>query len=76
MPGAGAAAFAAAAAPDQVTSLVLVSTFASKPKLNPLLRAAQGLVLRSPLLWGVYFRSLFTTARPDDLDTYVRRVRT
>jgi len=73
--GAGAVAFAAAAAPERVTSLVLISTFASPPRLNPFLRAAQGLVLRSPLLWSFYFRSLFATVRPDDHDTYVRDLR-
>jgi pimeloyl-ACP methyl ester carboxylesterase len=73
--GAGAAAFAAAMAPQEVSSLILISTFASAPKLNPLLRAAQGLVMRSPRLWSMYFRSLFTTVKPADLDAYLADMR-
>jgi len=73
--GAGAAAFAAAAAPDQISGLILISTFASAPKLNPLMRVAQAVVTRSPRLWGMYFRSLFISAKPDDLDQYVQHLR-
>jgi pimeloyl-ACP methyl ester carboxylesterase len=72
--GAGAAAFAAAAT-DQISSLILISTFPEPPRLNPFLRAAQGLVLRSPRLWGIYFRSLFVTEKPSDLDVYIRNLR-
>jgi pimeloyl-ACP methyl ester carboxylesterase len=73
--GAGAVAFAAAMAPQEVSSLVLISTFASRPKLNPLLRAVQGTVLRSPRLWSSYFRSLFKAVKPADLGAYTANMR-
>jgi pimeloyl-ACP methyl ester carboxylesterase len=73
--GAGIAAFAAAAVPQQVSSLVLISTFATKAKLNPLLAAAQGLVLRSPALWAMYFGSLFKAGRPVDQPAYLKMLR-
>ncbi|MDQ1646535.1 MAG: hypothetical protein QOJ50_2719 [Cryptosporangiaceae bacterium] len=73
--GAGSAAFLAATEPGLVTGLVLISAFASEPTPNPVMAAAQYLVLRSPLLWGLYFRSLFTTRKPADLGDYVSRMR-
>jgi pimeloyl-ACP methyl ester carboxylesterase len=71
-----AATWAAADSPVDVTGLVLISPFVDDPKLSLVLRAAQGLVTHSPLLWGMYYRSLFPTVKPADLDDHLRHLRT
>ncbi|MFB9850798.1 alpha/beta fold hydrolase [Micromonospora andamanensis] len=67
-----AVVFAATDAPDLVNGIVLVGAFVGQPKLNPFMRLAQHLVLRSPRLFGLFHRTLFPVHRPAD-DAEFRR---
>ncbi|MBX7265092.1 alpha/beta fold hydrolase [Micromonospora sp. Llam7] len=71
---AAAVVFAAADAPELVRGIVLVGAFVAQPRLNPFLRLAQGAVLRSPRLFGMFHRTLFPVHRPDDDAEYRRRL--
>lgn len=73
--GAGSAIFTAEAMPDLVTGLVLISSFPAPVCLNPFMKVASQLVLHSPLLWTMYYRSLFPTTRPADFKQYTRALR-
>jgi pimeloyl-ACP methyl ester carboxylesterase len=64
--GAAAITFAAAAAPDQVTGLVLIGATATPPRLTPLQRLGLWAAQYSPRLWIAYYRSLFKAGRPAD----------
>ncbi|NYI06217.1 alpha/beta fold hydrolase [Allostreptomyces psammosilenae] len=66
----GAAVFAAAEAPEEVLSTVLIGPFATQPELNPLLELAVRLVVRSATLWGAFYTSLYPGTRPDDFAAY------
>ena len=70
------ALFAATERPDAVTATVLIAPWARSPSLNPLLRIAQGAVVRVPALWAMFYRSLYPGARPADFDGYVSVLRT
>ncbi|GAA4570058.1 alpha/beta fold hydrolase [Planotetraspora kaengkrachanensis] len=70
-----AVTWAAADSPGDVAGAVLISPFVRDAQLNFFMRAAQGLVLRSPRLWGVYYRTLFPNTKPADLGDHVRRLR-
>ncbi|SCL67789.1 Pimeloyl-ACP methyl ester carboxylesterase [Micromonospora chersina] len=67
---AAAVVFAAADAPALVNGIVQVSPFVTPPNPNPVLRAAQALVLRSPRLFGMFHRTLFPCGRPADDAAY------
>ncbi|MFI2646722.1 alpha/beta fold hydrolase [Micromonospora fulviviridis] len=67
---AAAVVFAAADAPALVNGIVQVSPFVAPPKPNPVLRAAQAVVLRSPRLFGMFHRTLFPCGRPADDAAY------
>ncbi|MEV4200323.1 alpha/beta fold hydrolase [Micromonospora globbae] len=69
---AAAVTFAAADAPAQVAGIVLVGAFVNPPRMNPFMRAAVALVLRSPRLFGMFHRTLFPVTRPAD-DAAFRR---
>jgi pimeloyl-ACP methyl ester carboxylesterase len=70
------AIWAAAEAPELVTGIVLSGPFFSEPKLNPLLRVAYALIVRSPRLWADFFyRSLYPTAPPPDFAAYRKALR-
>ncbi|MEU1684658.1 alpha/beta hydrolase [Micromonospora sp. NPDC005707] len=62
--------FAAADAPELVNGIVQISPFVAPPKPNPVLRAAQAVVLRSPRLFGMFHRTLFPCGRPADDAAY------
>lgn len=72
--GSAAVTFAAAAAPDEVTGLVLVGATATPLRLNLFLRLAFAAVVRSPRLWIMYYRSLFRGGRPDDFAQDTRQL--
>lgn len=63
---AAAVPIAAARAPELVSGAVLISPFVGNPKLSLLLRLAQGAVTHSPLLWGMYYTTLYPGAKPAD----------
>jgi pimeloyl-ACP methyl ester carboxylesterase len=69
------AIWAAAEAPELVAGVVLCAPFASDPKPNPVMRVLAGLVGRSPALWVRYYRSLYPTAPPPDLPSYLDALR-
>lgn len=72
--GSAAVTFAAAAAPEQVSGLVLVGATATPMRLNLFMRLAFAAVLRSPRLWIMYYRSLFRGGRPDDFAQDTQRL--
>ncbi|MER7996882.1 alpha/beta fold hydrolase [Micromonospora chalcea] len=65
-----AVVFAAAEAPELVSGIVQIGPFVGTPKPNPLMRAAQAVVLRSPRLFGLFHRTLFPCGRPADDAAY------
>ncbi|MER5649824.1 alpha/beta hydrolase [Streptosporangium sp. NPDC002524] len=73
---AGAVAWTTAtAAEGEVSAVVMLAPFVGRPQLGLMLRLAQNLVMASPLLWGMYYRSLYPTAKPADLPGYLRELR-
>jgi len=69
-----AATFAAASAPDAVRGIVLIGGQIRPRPLNPFLRIAFRLVLSSPTLWGVFYRSLYPGGKPADFKADTRRL--
>ncbi len=74
--GCGAALWAGAQAPENVTGLVLIGTSSGDRPVKAWMKPAARLVARSPTLWGMYYRSLYPTANPADLDIYVKDLKT
>ncbi|MEU8040450.1 alpha/beta hydrolase [Streptosporangium sp. NPDC049078] len=73
---AGAVAWTTAtAAEGEVSAVVMLAPFVGRPQLSLILRLVQDLVMASPLLWGMYYRSLYPTARPADFSGYLRDLR-
>jgi len=64
-----AAVWAAAAAPDTVAGLVLLSMFTDDPTPNPVMRAISGLVMGHRALWLAYVGTLYGI-RPADFTGY------
>ncbi|MFC0554706.1 alpha/beta fold hydrolase [Planotetraspora thailandica] len=67
--------WAAKMAPDDVAGLVLISPFVRDAQLSWFLRAAQGAVTHSPLLWTMYYKSLFPVIEPADLGAHLRHLK-
>ncbi|PWU60256.1 alpha/beta hydrolase [Micromonospora globispora] len=67
---AAAVVFAAVDAPELVNGVVQLSPFVAQPRPNPVMRAAQALVLRSPRLFGMFHKTLFPGDRPADDAAY------
>lgn len=75
--GAGAAAWAAAERPDQVTSLALLGPFVRDTPVNPLMKIALRLAMAGPWstrVWASYLPTLYPARRPDDLTEHVGRI--
>jgi len=75
--GAGAAAWAAAEAPAEIDRLVLVGPFVRNVPIAWWKNALLQTVVRTafvgpwgPAAWGMYYASLYPTARPPDFDAY------
>jgi pimeloyl-ACP methyl ester carboxylesterase len=71
--GAGAAAWAAAEAPDAVAGLVLVGPFVRNPPTSRVAMAMFRLLLRKPWgprAWTGWYARLYPGARPADLDAH------
>ena len=66
-----AATFAAAGAPDQVRGIVLIGGQIRQRPLTRFERTALGAVLRSPTLWGAFYRSRYR-AKPADFKADTR----
>jgi pimeloyl-ACP methyl ester carboxylesterase len=69
-----AATFAAAEAPEAVRGIVLIGGQIRSRPLNPFLSIAFRLVLSSPALWGVFYRSRYTGGKPADFKGDTRRL--
>lgn len=76
--GAGAAAWAAAEAPDTIRGLVLIGPFVRDVPIAPwwkalLLKALIKVAFVGPWAvnaWGAYYASLYPTTKPEDFDAY------
>ena len=73
----GAAAWAAAEAPDAVAGLVLIDPFARNVPMSWMKAALFKAVMHTafvgpwaPAAWGAYYASLYPTAKPADFDAY------
>ena len=81
--GAGAAAWAAAEAPDEIANLVLVGPFVRDVPLGSwwkekLMKAMIRVAFAGPWAtraWAAYYASLYPTAKPADLDAYIALLR-
>ncbi|SIN22905.1 alpha/beta fold hydrolase [Micromonospora cremea] len=69
---AAAVVFAATDAPELVAGIVQIGAFVGQSKLNPVMRVALALVLRSPQLFGMFHKTLFPVHRPADDAVYRR----
>jgi pimeloyl-ACP methyl ester carboxylesterase len=75
--GAGAAAWAAADAPDAVSRLVLIGPFVRNVPISWGKKALFTTIMNTafvgpwgPSAWGMYYASLYPTAKPADFDAY------
>jgi pimeloyl-ACP methyl ester carboxylesterase len=75
--GAGAAAWAAAEAPDAVGKLVLIGPFVRALPMAWWKSALFNTIMHTafvgpwgPAAWGIYYASLYPTVKPADFDTY------
>jgi len=64
--------YAAAAAPGDVPAVVQLSTSSGEASLNVVMKLAARLVATRAAFWGMYYKSLFPTAKPADLGPYVK----
>ena len=72
--GAGAALCAAAQAPELVAGVVLIGPFVRDMGSNPLMGALFQVMFADPwgaAMWGMYFKSLYPTHKPDDFQAYL-----
>lgn len=60
---------------SSIKRVVLIAPWATTPKLNPVMNALQGLVLRSPALWGMFYASLYPGVKPADFSSYLSSVK-
>jgi pimeloyl-ACP methyl ester carboxylesterase len=79
--GAGAAAWAAADAPDAVSGLVLIGPFVREVPIAWWKKALFKTIMHTafvgpwgPSAWGMYYASLYPTAQPADFDAYKARL--
>ncbi len=69
-------AWAAATAPDAVTGIVMFDPFTRVlPPQSLLVRLASSAVGRLPMLWAMYYKSLYPTAEPADLGAHLARLK-
>jgi pimeloyl-ACP methyl ester carboxylesterase len=72
--GSASAVWAAAAAPGDVTAVVQIGSSSGEGSLGFFLRLAARLVAVRASFWGMYYKSLFVTAKPADLGPYVKEL--
>lgn len=61
--------------PDLVRGLVLLAPFVGPEPSKRFLRLVSQLVMRTPLLWGYYYASMFSSDRPADLKDHIKSVK-
>jgi pimeloyl-ACP methyl ester carboxylesterase len=64
----------AAAAPGDVLGVVQLSTSSGAGSFSLVMRTAAKLVATRAAFWGMYYQSLFPTAKPADLGPYVKEL--
>ncbi|MFC4586103.1 alpha/beta fold hydrolase [Sphaerisporangium corydalis] len=69
--GCASAVWAAAEAPAEVTELVLIGSFSGDTPVKAWMKLASRAVGRSALLWGMFLRSSYPTAKPADFGAYL-----
>jgi pimeloyl-ACP methyl ester carboxylesterase len=67
----GSAVIAAAQQPSLISAMVLIDPGTRAHKINPILMTVFKQVLRSPTLWGFYYRSLYPGTKPADFSGYL-----
>jgi pimeloyl-ACP methyl ester carboxylesterase len=70
----GAAVWAATEIPDQIAGIVLLDPFVRDHPISLFTRLELDFALHrpwGPAIWASYYRSLYKTAPPADLDTYI-----
>jgi pimeloyl-ACP methyl ester carboxylesterase len=75
----GAAVWAAAERPEAIRSLVLIGAFVRDTPPSFMKSLSQSVLLRGPWkvsAWGMYYKSLYPTHKPEDIDSYVADLKT
>ena len=74
----GAAVWAAAERPDAIRSLILISPFLRDAPPGFVKGLLQSAVLHGPwkvMAWGMFYKSLYPTRKPDDFDAYLAKLK-
>lgn len=71
----GAAIYAAAQSPNDVSATVLLAPWAHAPTLRGIKWRIARWVMGSPMLWGAFYKSLYPGPKPADFRAYLRRLR-
>ena len=70
----GAAIWAAAEKPEAIRSLTMIGAFVRTPEPTFMTSLTENVLLRGPWkvpLWGMFYKTLYPTAQPDDFDAYI-----
>lgn len=70
-----AAVYAAVQEPRAIVGTVLLGPWANRPEPSAFMRLATKLVIGSPWLWGLFYRSLYPGRKPADFDAYLKKLR-
>jgi pimeloyl-ACP methyl ester carboxylesterase len=70
--GGASAVWAAAALPGDVRAVVQIGTPSGEGKISPVIGLAARLVTMRAAFWGMYYKTLFVSVKPADLDPYVK----
>ena len=73
----GAAVWAAAERPEYIRSLILIGAFVRDAKANVFMKSIVWLMMNNPWrvkTWGMFYRTLYPTHKPDDFDTYLSKL--
>lgn len=68
-------AIVAAVENPAIERVVIIAPWAATPRLNPVMAALQGLVLRVPALWGAFYSSLYPGVKPADFRSHLAAVK-
>ena len=61
---------AATELPDEIVGTVLIAPWARRPTLNVVMRSLQAAVVRTPILWSMFYASLYPGTKPADFSSY------
>jgi len=70
--------WAAVERPEAAHSLVLINPFVRTIKTNPIMSALFWFMLNNPWrvqTWGMYYRMMYPTRKPDDFDDYLKQLK-